>query len=168
VIARSEYEARLHEEAAKVRGVKFLHNGRVPSQGFDCLGLVVWVQRAAGVSDFPDTEKFLPSNWHVHAQSELYLEGVDPHSITLPDMHDLRVGDCVLFRLGVLFPNTGSMRVQHIGLVISTTPDLRFLQCLQGRGVVDSSLRERSWAKCFVQGARSHVLMRYLGEDSGQ
>lgn len=159
---RAEYEARLVAEAAKVRGVQFLHNGRVPSQGFDCLGVVVHVQRAAGVEDFPDTDRFYPGNWHVHAQSELYLEGVERHTVTLPSMAVLKPGDCVLFRLGLIFPNTGSMRVQHIGLIIS--PDLRFVQCLQGRGVIESSLRERAWMKCFVRGARAHALMRHVGE----
>jgi cell wall-associated NlpC family hydrolase len=78
----------------------------------------------------------------------------------------LRPGDCVLFRLGAIFPNAGSMRVQHIGVVLSTGTDVRFLQCLQGRGVVESSMRERAWTKCFVQGARAYALMRYLGEES--
>lgn len=164
---RGDYEVRLRAEAAKVRGVKFLHNGRVPSQGFDCLGVVVWVQRAAGCTTFPDTEKFFPNNWHVHAQSELYLEGVERHAITLPNMAALLPGDCVLFRLGTIFPNAGSMRVQHIGLMLSGSPDLRFVQCLQGRGVVESSLHERAWAKCFVRGARVRALMEYLGENSG-
>jgi len=165
---RAEYETRLREEAVKVRGVRFLHNGRVPSQGFDCLGLVVWIQRAAGCSDFPDTERFWPSDWHVHAQTELYLEGVAPHSIAVPNMNMLRPGDVVLFRLGMIFPGSGSMRVQHIGVVMSTGADIRFLQCLQGRGVIESSLRERAWTKCFVQGGRSYALMRYLGEAGGQ
>jgi len=162
---RAEYETRLHAEARKVHGVKFLHNGRVPSQGFDCLGAVVWVQRAAGCTDFPDTEKFLPSNWHVHAQTELYLEGIDRHCITLPGMYSALPGDCVLFRLGTIFPNAGSMRVQHIGLILSTAPELRFLQCLQGRGVVENFLHERAWAKSFVRISRARALMNYLGEE---
>lgn len=163
--SRADYEAQLLAEAKKLFGVPFLHNGRSPSQGFDCLGLVVYLQRVAGCADFPDTEKFYPANWHVHATRELYLEGVAKVCQMLPPGHPVRAGDCPMFRLGRLYPNTGSQRVQHVGVVLSVQPGrTRFLQTIAGRGVMESTLEDRAWRTCYVTAARAYALKAYLGE----
>jgi cell wall-associated NlpC family hydrolase len=159
---RKEYEAKLLAEAQKLLGVRFLQNGRVPSQGLDCLGLVVYLQRAAGVSDFPDADRNYPSDWHLHESQELYLKAIQQHGKPI-DIPDLRIGDVICFRLGVIFPGSGSLRIQHAGIVVEPK-DRRFVHCLGGRGVTFSTLKERAWSMCYSAGARPLAVMAYLGE----
>lgn len=160
---RREYEQRLTSEAAKLIGVRFLMNGRVPSQGLDCLGLVVYLQRAAGVPDFPDADHAYPGNWHLHEHEELYLKGLQEHSRPVETPAQLKVGDVVCFRLGVIFPNLGSMRIQHAGLVIDPV-NLKFIHAIGGRGVTYSTLGERAWSMCLAAMARPLTVLAYLGE----
>lgn len=159
---RKEYETKLIEAAQKLIGVRFLQNGRVPSQGLDCLGMIVYLQRAAGVTDFPDTDRNYPSDWHLHETQELYLKAIQQHGKPV-DIPQLRIGDVIAFRLGVIFPGSGSMRMQHAGLILDPK-GLRFVHCIGGRGVTFSTLKERAWSMCYSAGARPNAVMRHLGE----
>lgn len=58
------------------------------------------------------------------------------------------IGDLLFFKTG-----KNKRRINHVGLVISTGDQVRFIHASVSRGVTVSSLDERYWNTCFV-GAR--------------
>lgn len=160
-----EYAARLRVEANKLRGVMFLQNGRNPSQGLDCLGLIVYLNRTCGISEFPDVDRTYPSDWYLHEQEELYLKGLAQHGTPIP-VSGLRPGDIVTFALGRVFAGAGSLRIQHAGVILDG-PAREFVHCIGGRGVLFSKLAERAWAKSFAVASRLTVVRQFLGELNG-
>lgn len=120
------FSSRVVEAALTYRGVPFRHLGR-DRQGVDCIGLLLAAARDCGFSEYDDVP---------------YGRVVDPARLRRelgrfcderPAETDLQIGDVLLFRM--------AGNPQHVGIVVSIAPDVRFLHAHEAQGkVIESRL----------------------------
>jgi len=58
-------------------------------------------------------------------------------------------GDLIFFRIG-----KRSKRINHVGMVVDTGDEIKFIHASSSRGVIVSSLREGYWNSAFVKANR--------------
>lgn len=137
----------------------FLHNGRVKSQGVDCLGLVLCLFREIGLT-VPDTSgKQYAPDWYRHTPEDHYLAGLLVHGIPV-DRARLLPGDILYFRPGLLSYSRSEM-ITHAGIFLGGK---EFVHAVTGRPVQLASLMHKAWQISYAGAIRPHILLVALGE----
>lgn len=113
-------------EARKWIGVVFKHAGR-DEWGVDCIGLVIKVANALGLTDYDTT------NYGRVVNPDFFREQIERFCNAVKE-EDIQVGDVLLFRV------KGS--AQHVGMVVEVGATTKFVHAAQDIGrVVEHPLR---------------------------
>ena len=80
-------------------GTPYHHMGRIKGAGVDCLTLLAQVYEEAGLVGKIDIP-YYPKEWHLHKESEHYLEGLMKYTAELSPTDNPQPGDIVLYRFG--------------------------------------------------------------------
>ena len=150
VFRSAERQAALLVEARSWLGTPFVPRGNLKGAGVDCVHLPAEIYRALHALssyDFPDYHLDSGS----HADRSLvtgWLDGRPDFAPLAPVEARLRQGfgaasllpgDLLAFRIGKV--------VHHVGLLLGQA---RFIHCLRHRGVLESDLRDPTYAKRLV------------------
>ncbi len=136
--------AKLREAAQSVTGAPFCWEGEGPA-GFDCIGLVLWLYEKAGHPlkvDIP----VRGSNWtKIGAQklTEGLRESINFKALPLSVMPGDVLGFCFGYGPGV---------ITHLGVALDDSG--AFVHSFEGRGVMQSSLRQAFWRSSFGGAGR--------------
>ena len=95
-----ELRQRVIAEAISWIGTPFHHEARVKGAGVDCLMLLAEVYERAGVIEHA-TPPHYPADWHLHRDTERYLEGLLQYVREIPGPPLL--GDVAMFHFGRTF-----------------------------------------------------------------
>lgn len=134
--------ARLVAEARAWLRTPYHHMGRVKGAGVDCATLLAEVYARAGV--LPQVEvPFYPPDWHLHRDSERYLDFVLRHAIETS--REPRPGDLALWRFGRCFSH---------GAIVIDWPLV--IHAYAGRGCVLEDAMNAHWL-CYLGGRRGEV-----------
>jgi cell wall-associated NlpC family hydrolase len=144
VFQSAERQAALLVEARSWLGTPFVPRGNLKGVGVDCVHLPAEIYRALGVLPsygFPDYNLDSGS----HADRSLVTGWLDGRADFLPlaPVEACLAGDLLAFRIGKV--------VHHVGLLLGQT---RFIHCLRHRGVLESDLRDPTYAKRLVRAYR--------------
>ena len=108
-------DAILHEAKTWLR-TPYHHHGDVKGVGVDCAMILVRVYSVVGVTDASVDPRPYPQDWHLHRDSERYLETVMPYVREI-SREDVRPGDLVLTKFGRTFSHSAIVvdypRVMH-------------------------------------------------------
>lgn len=103
--------------------------GGTTRKGFDCSGFV--------------NASFKPLNISLHRSSdEMANQGVSVQK------KNLKVGDLLFFVTGK------SSRISHVGIVVETGSEIKFIHSSTSKGVIISSLSENYWSKAYRKAKR--------------
>ena len=141
VFQSAERQAALLAEARSWLGTPFVPRGNLKGAGVDCVHLPAEIYRALGVLPgyaFPDYQLDSGS----HAAESLVTGWLDgrPDFLPLAPVEACLAGDLLAFRIGKV--------VHHVGLLLQGS---RFIHCLRHRGVLESDLRDPTYAKRLVR-----------------
>ncbi len=119
-----EQRAAVVAEARRWLGTPYHHRARLRGAGVDCAMLPAAVYRAVGlIPDFPIAH--YPPDWHLHRDTERYLDIVTSHAREIPAPSG--PGDFVLYRWGRAYAHgaiiTGWPRIIHAMTDIGVVED---------------------------------------------
>jgi cell wall-associated NlpC family hydrolase len=97
-------DAIVHEAKTWLR-TPYHHHGDVKGVGVDCAMILVRVYSVVGVTDASVDPRPYPQDWHLHRDSERYLETVMPYVREI-SREDVRPGDLVLTKFGRTFSHS--------------------------------------------------------------
>lgn len=117
------------EEAKTYIGTPYAFGG-TSKRGIDCSGLVI--------NSFSKKEIQLP-----RTTADLIKEGKKA------TLRKLRKGDLVFFST-----SKPKRKVNHVGIVVETSPEIKFIHSSTSRGVIISSLNEAYWRKNYKKARR--------------
>lgn len=120
--------------ARETTDTPWVHQGRMPHVGIDCAGVVLYVARRAGVTDFE------PPPYDRHARWEDFLGYFQQHLPQI-EINDARPGDVLIFRQEK-YPC-------HCGIMTSPDPDgtPRFIHGYALRRKVTEERYTADWRK---------------------
>jgi cell wall-associated NlpC family hydrolase len=97
-------DAIVHEAKTWLR-TPYHHHGDVKGVGVDCAMILVRVYSVVGVTDASVDPRPYPQDWHLHRDSERYLETVMPYVREI-SREDVRPGDLVLTKFACAFSHS--------------------------------------------------------------
>lgn len=123
-------------------GTPYVHQASTKGAGTDCLGLVRGVWREC-LGCEPEAVPAYTADWSEPQQEERLLTAAMEHMLPVDIGAELRIGQCLLFRM-----RDGSV-AKHLGNVSRTEPVAAFIHAYSGRGVVESAL-SHPWSRRIV------------------
>ena len=124
VVSNKKIES-IVDYAKTFEGTKYKYGGTT-NKGMDCSGLVY--------TSFKKEEVVLPRT----------SRAMSTQGKTIP-LKNIEIGDLVFFKT-----NKNRNVVNHVGLVVQTNNEIKFIHASTSRGVIISSLEEKYWNNCFV------------------
>ena len=121
-MTENEQRSAVLVEARRWIGTPYHHMGRVRGVGADCATFPAEVYAAAGVMP-PIAIAFYPPDWHLHRDTERYLERVTDHAA---EVAAPLPGDFALWRIGRAFAH---------GAIVIAWP--RIVHAVVGIGVIE-------------------------------
>lgn len=119
------------QEARSWLGTPYVHQQACKGAGCDCLGLVRGVWRGIGGADVQDVPAYT-MDWSECSGDEPLLQAARLQMC--PAGPELAEGDLLLFRM------VEGAVAKHLGILVQTGPQPRFIHAYSGHGVVESSL----------------------------
>lgn len=98
--------AEIQEEARKLIGVKWRHQGRTPEVGVDCAGAVVVVARNLNISSYDSTD------YHRNPLNDSFVQHFQAN-MKRKKITDRRVGDVLLFRDKMFSCHSGFLTMKN-------------------------------------------------------
>lgn len=127
-------------EARRWIGTPYRHQASVLGVGCDCLGLIRGLWRARHGTE-PEALPPYGPDWAEADGVEALWQGLSRHLRPAPG--DPAPGDVLLFRM------RARSVAKHLGVLIATGPNARFVHAYCGHGVVESPLSQ-PWARRIV------------------
>ncbi|MGH7033821.1 MAG: C40 family peptidase [Stellaceae bacterium] len=134
--------ARVVAEARTWLRTPYHHMGRIKGAGVDCAALLAEVYARAGVLP-PLDLPFYPPDWHLHRDSERYLDFVLAHAIETD--REAEPGDLALWRFGRCFSH---------GAIVIDWPLV--IHAYAGRGCVLEDAGKAHWL-AYLGGRRGET-----------
>ncbi|MDO5104792.1 C40 family peptidase [Capnocytophaga sp.] len=116
------------DTALSYLGSPYKYGGTTRS-GFDCSGFV--------------SAAFAPVAISLHRSSHEMAEQGKP-----VDLKNVQIGDLLFFVTGK------SKRISHVGIVVETEKEIKFIHSSTSRGVIISSMNEGYWSKAYRKARR--------------
>lgn len=138
-----EYHRVFDSLVDRLKGTPYLHKGRSPGRGLDCLGHIFWIHQRLGLPVYlpPEAANYPPDFW-INGISHVYLQRLLDQFQVIPD-RCAQKGDWWLF---VGKPETA--KVGHCGVILDSDTH-SFQHAYRKRGMGTSRLRERFWSDRF-------------------
>lgn len=118
------------DTARKALGTPWVHQGRVVPAGVDCAGLILWVLRQHGISNFE------PPPYSRNAKWDEFLGFFQRELVEIP-ISEAREGSVLVFRQFV-FPC-------HCGIITQLGDDPKFIHSYMTRGRVVEERYLKPW-----------------------
>ncbi|MFV2003466.1 MAG: NlpC/P60 family protein [Paracoccaceae bacterium] len=127
--------------ARKWIGTPYVHQASARGAGADCLGLLRGVWREMFAVEPEAVPPYTP-DWSEVQHDEHLWRAARRHMRPKP-VAEMQRGDVILFRM-----RAGSV-AKHLGILVQTGADARFIHSYSGHGVVESPLSE-PWRRRIV------------------
>ena len=121
-------------------GTPYVHQAAAKGAGCDCLGLIRGIWREQFGAE-PEAVPAYSMDWSEPQGEERLWDAAARHLTAKPGMPE--PGDVILFRM-----RSGSV-AKHLGIMVQTGTDPRFVHAYARHGVVESPL-SRPWARRIV------------------
>jgi NlpC/P60 family putative phage cell wall peptidase len=114
-------------------GTPYVHQASVKGSGADCLGLIRGVWRELH-GDEPEVPPAYTADWAECSSAEVLQDAATRHLVPIPRDADWQVGQVLLFRM-----RQGAI-AKHLGILVQSGPDARFVHAYTYHGVIESPL----------------------------
>lgn len=123
------------DKALEAVGTPWKHQGRLVKLGLDCIGLILWVARQLGISEYepPPYDK-----WALWFEFLPFMR----QNMTEVPLTDIKVGRALAFRQNK-YPC-------HCGIITKVSPQVRFVHSAANRRVVVEEEYTEFWKKATV------------------
>jgi cell wall-associated NlpC family hydrolase len=109
---------RIVQEARNIIGAEWVHQGRNPGTGIDCIGVIVWVANKVGL-EFSDR-----TNYGREPVGQLLVEEVRERLIEIP-IEEAQHGDVLILR------TAGKPLPTHIAILANGDKELNLIHSIQ-------------------------------------